>query len=141
MQQFGRKDRRGRLAMRSADGNAVRGIDERGQHFPAAANRHLVGNCRAKFRFVGRHGRRDNQFVGIRQMRRIVSDRHRDAAAFQPFRAGRGVLVATRYPIAALFQQIGYAGHAYASNAEEVQAWPKAGRGTGLVRESHGVRL
>ena len=104
MEQLGRKDRRGCLAVRAADGDAVCGIHERGQHFATVANRQLGGECRAKFRFGWRHGRRDNQFVGVRKVRWIMSDRHRYAGAFQPFRAGRGVLVATRYPMTTLLQ-------------------------------------
>src|SRR5690606_29838331 len=115
-----RSRRRGRLAVRAADGDRLAEAHQFGQHLGAANDRQepFAGGLELGVGFLDR-GRDDDDFGGA-QILRPVADEALDALLAQALDIGAVGLVGPLHAVAEILQHLGDAAHADAADADEM---------------------
>ena len=104
------------LAVGTADGNAISGVDELCQYFAAKTRI----DASLTFRIVSGDCRSDNHFVRILQMIGRMPDKNGNALRLQPARTRRRLQVAAGHFMPPRLQKDGEASHADPANANEM---------------------
>ena len=113
-----------RLAVGAADGDGFAGADEFGEDLAAVADAAgaggFAGEGGGKLGVVAADGGREDDLVGVRDVRGVVSDGDGDAQGGEPASTRRGVEVASRDLVTLRLQQHGESRHADPADTGEM---------------------
>ena len=113
-----------RLAVGAADGDGFAGTDEFGEDLAAVADAAgaggFAGEGGGELGVVAADGGREDDLVGVRDVRGVVSDGDGDAQGGEPAGTRRGVEVASRDLVTLRLQQHGESRHADPADTGEM---------------------